>query len=205
MNAYPNAQRQRPIRGKDTRKVGLFKLECPFELIEARRQRPPEKLHIRLRHRPVDLHDLPLVAFEMQNIGCPRVKGRPRRGDRLLAARPADGSFFPRLDLVRDDRKAADFLDLTLPDRACLIPVPPLARIVSDDQGAFMFRQALESRLMIPCGSRPREPLDDPADLLRRLHAASLAKRTALRNRAEAQPQTRGTATSALRVCRNVP
>src|SRR5262245_51687475 len=37
------------IGSKDPRKVGLLELERPFELIEARRQRPPEKLHIRLR------------------------------------------------------------------------------------------------------------------------------------------------------------
>src|SRR5262245_30578807 len=63
--------------------------------------------------------------------------------------------------------------------------MPPLARVVSDDQGARVLRQSRESGLMIPSGGRLREPINDPADLLRRLHQGSLAQPTTARNRAE--------------------
>src|SRR5262249_5057183 len=42
-----------------------------------------------------------------------------------------------------------------------------------------------ESGLMIPSGGRLRKPINDPADLLRRLHQGSLAQPTTARNRAE--------------------
>src|SRR5262245_12718743 len=121
----------------------------------------------------------------MKNVGRSSGEARTRRGDRLLAARPPDGPLFPCLELVSDDGKAADFLKLALPDGACRLPMPPLARVVSDNQGARVLRQSRESRLMIPSGTRLRKPINDPADLLRRLHHGSLAQQTTARNRAE--------------------
>src|SRR5262249_22695562 len=98
------------------------------------------------------------------------VKAPSRRGDRLPTARPANGPLLPGLDFVTCDREGTQLLELPRPDGAGLVSVPPLIWIVPDDQGARVLRQAPESRLMIPRGSRPRKPLNDPADLFGRLH-----------------------------------
>src|SRR5215468_5465806 len=131
------------------------------------------------------MHDLPLVAFKTKNVRCSSGEARARGGDRLLAARPPDGSLFPCLDLVGDGGEAADFLELALPDGARRGAMPPLARVVSDDQGARVLRQSRESGVMIPSDGRLRKPINDPADLLGRLHWGSLAQPTTARNRAE--------------------
>src|SRR5262245_63244930 len=108
----------------------------------------------------------------MKNVRCSSGEACVRGGDRLLAARPPDGSLFPCLDLVGDGGEAADFLELALPDDARRLPMPPFAWVVSDDQGARVLRQSRQSGLLIPLipsGGRLRKPIDDPADLLGRL------------------------------------
>src|SRR4051794_17239619 len=124
------------------------------------------------------MHNLPFASFQVQNVGRTAIEAASRRGDRLLHARPANGSFLPGLDLEARQRKWTQLLELTRPDGACLITVPPLIRIVPDDQRARQLRQPLERRLIVALGHRPRPSFDDPADLLRGLHAVESGSAT---------------------------
>src|SRR6266480_1633302 len=112
------------------------------------------------------MHDLPLASLEMQNVGTTPVESATRRGDRFLHARPPNSSFLPGLDFVTCNREGTQLLELTRPDGASLVSMPPLIRIVPDDQRARKFRQPLESRLVVALGMRPRPSLDNPANLL---------------------------------------
>src|SRR5215467_10073164 len=112
------------------------------------------------------MHDLPLASLEMQNVGTAPVESATRRGDRFLHARPPDSSFLPGLDFVTRHREGTQLLELTGPDGATLVSVPPLVRIVPDDQRARKFRQPFDSRFEVALGVRLRPSLDNPANLL---------------------------------------
>src|SRR5262245_26645046 len=102
----------------------------------------------------------------MQNVGRTPVEAGARRGDRLPHARPPNGPFLPGLDLVTCNREGTQLLELTRPNGAGLFSMPPLIRIVPDDERARKLRQPRERRLVVPFGMRPRPPLDNPANLL---------------------------------------
>src|SRR5262245_47842591 len=116
------------------------------------------------------MHDLPLASLEMQNVGTTPVESATRRGDRFLHARPPDSSFLPGLDFVTCNREGTQLLELTGPDGATLVSMPPLVRIVPNDQRARKFRQPLDSRLEVALGVRLLPSLNDPPDLVGRFH-----------------------------------
>src|SRR5215210_1118314 len=113
------------------------------------------------------MHHLPLATFEVENVGRTSIEaGTIRRADRLLHASPPHCPFLPGLDFVACNRKGTQLLELTRPDATGLVSVPPLVRIVPNDERARKFRQPLESRRVVAPGNRPRPSLDNPADLL---------------------------------------
>src|ERR671939_1109717 len=102
------------------------------------------------------MHDLPFTPFQVQNVGRTATEAPSRGGDRFLDARPANGSFLPGLDLEARQRERTQLFELTRPDSARLVAVPPLIRIVPDDHRARQLRQALERRLVVALRHRPR-------------------------------------------------
>ena len=86
------------------------------------------------------LHDLPLAALEVENVGAPRFELLFFPCDDLLDARPPNGPFLPGLDLDGGDREGAQLFDLLAPEGVCLRALPPLIRIGADYQRAGVLR-----------------------------------------------------------------
>ncbi len=130
------------------------------------------------------LHDLPLAAFEVENVGCARCEALlwPVHGH--LRSCPPYGSFLPGLDPVPGDGHPAQLLELTPPDGVGLRAAPPLLRIGADCQHAGVLRHFPEDCVGVALAIRDHPPIDDAADLLGRLHAAECA-------RADDRPQGR--------------
>src|SRR5215207_3016977 len=142
------------------------------------------------------VHHLPLAAFEVEDVAGTSLDGRPAPFDRLVHARPADAPFLPGIDLVRaDEERAVELLQLTAPERPRLAPAPPLRGVGSDDEGAGMVREAREHRLGVAIRDRPRQAIDDPPDLLGRLHRASLSEPAASCNPARSRTSRTAPAT----------